>query len=157
MNIYIILAVAIGSFLSGWKVESWRWEASMADMVKEAHATYVTRDVVKEKIVKQYIDRMIPIETVIREVSNEAQTMAPSPTCPAVPNRFVELHDDSAASRHPGAPGPTDGAPSEITPAKAVGVIGENYGLYHKLSAQVEGLQRYVREVCLSPGRRPTS
>lgn len=151
IQLYIALAIAVVSFGAGWKVESWRWDSAEKVVIEKTHTEYVNRDILKEKIVTKYVDKIGPVQEITREVTHEAQAMVPSPSCPTVPNRLVELHDSAAASQHPGPASSTDGAPSEVTPSQVAETVGENYGIYNKLSAQVIGLQEYVREVCQKP------
>lgn len=144
---YLVLAALIGGFAGGWQVQQWRWDASVKEALETRYTAYVTRDRIKEKIVKKYIDRVEVVEVKTKELIHVAASV-PSGTCPSLPVGFVELHDDAAASRESSPARVADAAPSGVTPAAVAETVAANYGTYSVVAERLIGLQNYVREAC---------
>ena len=147
ITVYIALAALIVGFAGGWQVQQWRWDASVKEALETRYTAYVTRDKIKEKIVKQYVDRVQTVEITTKELIHAAATV-PSGTCPSLPVGFVELHDAAAASRASDAARVADAAPSGVTPAAVAETVAANYGTYSVIAERLIGLQQYVREAC---------
>ena len=147
LTVYIALATLIAGFAGGWQVQQWRWDASVKEALETRYTAYVTRDRIKEKIVKKYVDRVETVEIKTKELIYAAQAV-PSGTCPSLPVGFVELHDAAAASRESSAARVADAAPSGVTPAETAATVAANYGTYAVVAERLIGLQAYVREAC---------
>jgi len=145
--VYIAAATLIAGFAGGWQVQQWRWDASVKDALETRYTAYVTRDRVKERIVKKYVDRVQTVEIKTKELIYAAQAV-PSGTCPSLPVGFVELHDAAAASRESSPARVADAAPSGVTPAETAATVAANYGTYAVVAERLIGLQAYVREAC---------
>jgi hypothetical protein len=147
ITVYIALATLIAGFAGGWQVQQWRWDASVKEALETRYTAYVTRDRIKERIVKKYIDRVEVVEVKTKELIHVAASV-PSGTCPSLPNGFVELHDAAAASRESSPARVADAAPSGVTPAETAATVAANYGTYSVVAERLIGLQAYVREAC---------
>ena len=147
LTAYIALGCLLAGFAGGWQVQQWRWDASIKEALETRYTAYVTRDRVKERIVKEYVDRVQIQEITTKELIHAAQDV-PSGTCPSVPVGFVELHDAAAAARASVPARVADAAPSGVTPAAVAATVAENYGTYRIVADRLIGLQRYVRETC---------
>lgn len=147
ISVYIAIVTLLAGFAGGWQVQQWRWDAAVKEALETRYTTYVNRDKVKEKIVKQYIDRVETVEIKTKELIHVAASV-PSGTCPSLPVGFVELHDAAAASRESDAARVTDAAPSGVTPATVAETVAANYGTYSVVAERLIGLQQYVRDAC---------
>lgn len=152
VNIYIIIGTAVAAFVAGWQVQQWRWDASLTAASFAKYSALVKRDVIKEKVVTKYVDRVREVEVKTQETVYVARNV-PSGNCPSLPAGFVELHDASAEGRTPDAARIIDAAPAHVTPAQSAEVVAFNYGQFHKAVAQIVGLQEYINKVCTgAPG-----
>jgi hypothetical protein len=147
ITLYLILGSLIAGFGSGFYFEHLRWEAQMKDIVEANYQGVRTKDRVKEKIVKVFVERVVEVEKVTQENVNDAKNI-PAGSCPSEPIGFIELHNAAAVGHKANSSIVADGSPSGVDPAAAATVIAKNYGTYLKLAEQVRGLQQYINEVC---------
>ncbi len=108
-----------------------------------------TQDVVTERVVTQFRDRIVQrtgvTTTIEKEVTRYVEGKPLALAC-MLDTRWVQLHDAAAAGTVPPPAAGTDGVPAGITAAEALPTITGNYGTAHKIRDQLIALQTWVRE-----------
>ncbi len=88
------------------------------------------------------------VRTVTEVITRRVEVYVPS-DAPALPAGWRLLHD-AAARGHEPDPAPAGGTDAPGPSAQdAARTVIENYGTYHVVASRLDGLQRYVNEVCL--------
>lgn len=151
----VLISILLAGFLSGvlWsKRNQALTEAaqSVADAKEE-----VRTEKVKVKVVTEYIDRVVEIKVKGDEIIKKVPVYVPSDDCVVTPDAVRVLNAaasktlqlSGAATR---ADDPAGAVEGDLIPcatlARAVTVVAENYLQYHRLSAQLEALQAFIRE-----------
>lgn len=153
----ILLAIGVGVYMKGRSdgvalvearvaKEKQEWERRVADAqiehqkeVAEIHSAYgnvvgrfrneIAKLTDNPQVVERYINRYIPIET----------------EC-AIPQGFVELHNQAAAGQSLNDRPVDSGRITDKTLADVGGTVAENYYTCNEIAARLEALQQIVKQ-----------
>lgn len=166
-NLYILagaaaVSVAVG-FGSGWKVQGWRKDAAITDMVEAANELRAEREEILEHLAtvtearelaaaeaaaeREDLTRAVAAargREVIRYVEKEAADPPPA-ECGLDPD-WVHIHDRAAlnTNRLPEAEGAATGPDEGATRAAALAGVTSNYATCHEIRDQLSALQDWV-------------
>jgi hypothetical protein len=143
-TIYALLISIVVGFGGGVYFESLRWDKSMKEIIEANYIGIKNNDIIKEKIVTKYIDRVRVVEKRTTEYVNVAKEVVG----PDMSIGFVELHNAAAEKRDPVSALISNGETSRVTSDEAAETIARNYGTYYRLYEQIIGLQEYVTTTC---------
>ena len=139
-----ILAIAIGTYMSGAISNEEAWRARVKEMeVKvakaeaqssEANVKIVTKIVEKEKIIKETTNENV--KAVTKYITDECK----------LSNVAVSLHDSSSRNEVPSSTIDTIRGTSEIKTAELLTTVIENYGTYHEVVNRLKGWQDWYKE-----------
>lgn len=102
------------------------------------------REVITEKVVIKYVDRIEVIEREGTEVIRYVDRLIPAAT-PDLPGGFRVLHDAAASGRFPDSPGGIDAAGAAPVPVtEAAETLAANYSACRANSEQLTALQEWV-------------
>lgn len=165
-TLFVIALVIIAGLVAG---AVWQEHRIAAAQKAERHQRALTtkaegerdsaraeRDLARTNVrtVTQYVDRVEVIREAGKVITKEIPvyvTQKADAAC-TLPVGFVRIHDAAATAT---APQPTAGDPDApatgLTLSGVADTISDNYADYHKLAAQVIGLQDYILHACPAP------
>lgn len=154
----VIIGIVLALFLAGFGA-GYAWakkaQAEKETVQAEADTKEVERqkEVVVETVIK-YVDRVRTIEVKGDDILKEVFKYVPNDDCVVTPDAVRLLNVAAENLPLPGTPGDINGSPGPArndlikcaTLAHAVSVTVKNYEQYHKLAAQTEALQSFIRD-----------
>ena len=147
---YLILALTV--MVGAWALKA-RYDGALQEAkTAQAQVKQLKADLKNaegnEKITIRYIDRIKTIEGKTRVLIKEVPARV-TPEADArcvVPVGFVSVFNDSATGVVSAAPGNPDEPAAGIELSDVAVAVAENHDAYHKLAAQLEDLQVWVKE-----------
>lgn len=163
-NLYLFAGAAAVSaavaFGAGWKVQGWRKDAAITEMVTQANALLDEREklldhlekerelseqIAAEAAVAREAETKIVTEYIDREVIKYVQTPAAN-DCGLDPE-WVRIHDRAALNtdRLPEAEDAATEPDAGASKAEALAGVTDNYATCHEVRDQLSALQDWVR------------
>ncbi len=159
----ILLFVGVaGSFLAGWQVNAWRYQAKISDMQNKALESAKKAENAARKIeelnrdISSRIDENNALKAqkqkiVTRTVNHEVIKYVKSdvPKCD-LSNKWVQLHDAAASGRVSEISDTASKSNVEtpkVTDDQAIITVTENYATCQEVRQQLESLQEWVKSV----------
>lgn len=146
-TISTVLLVAGVYFYGGYGVEM-EWRKKAAELQAEIDRKNAVSEVVTEKIVTQYVDKVKIVKekgnVVIKEIPKYI-TKESDANC-VIPKSFVMLHNSASRNEIPDSTGPVDDSASTLKLSTVIETVAGNYTIYYETSEQLKALQDWVRQ-----------
>lgn len=155
---YALMAIALVLFGRWWGAHGVYTEWMTANEQARIAAVKVIdrQQVITEKVVVQYRDRIHEVQVASETVTKEIPVYVPPSADPVLPLGWRLLHDAAAAARSlsPPAPG-LDVTAADTRASAAIGTVSHNYATCAANAVQLEELQGWVRsQFEISNGQR---
>ncbi len=162
IKLILLLIGVAGSFLAGWQVNGWRYQAKISDMHNKALESAkkaendartieeLNRDIssrIDENNALKAQKQKIVTKTINHEVVKYVKS--DTPKCD-LSNKWVQLHDAAASGRVSEVSNSTRESNAEtpkVTDDQAIITVTENYATCQEVRQQLESLQEWVKSV----------
>lgn len=149
----VIAALAVSLLGYGWvkgnEHGTAKLDAYVGAQAVQKLAIITKQGEVTERVVVQYRDRVVHdagiTTTITQEVTKYVEGKPLALAC-MLDNRWVRLHDASAAGVVPPPPDGTDAAPGGVSAAAALPTVTENYARANRNAARLSALQKWADE-----------
>lgn len=147
---FVVLVAAVGSFgfFKGYASASEKAENEKVKYIAEQEKKYAElaakKNKVEEKIVIEYVEK---IKYITKWRTKNVEIVKVVPDTGQLSSGWVSVHDSSAEGRDADATAASDGTPSGVTAAEALGTVIDNYGSCHETAERLTSLQNWVREM----------
>lgn len=146
VGVIILCAYGIGQ-LHGRGAVYEEWIAENEEAAKSARGTIVKQQVVTEKVVIEYRDKIVAQKGKTETIVKEVVRYVPASADPVLPVGWRMLHDRAAAAGPVSAPPEgTDVAAPDVASSVALTGVVRNYGACHATALQVTALQAWIRQ-----------